>query len=80
MIRALLPLLFVLTTAMACPKEELPPLPPAADMCALYSSYRYGAAAAAAEAPDALDKHNANEAVFMQRCLLGDRSKSLGPR
>lgn len=59
-------------------KEEL--LPPAADMCALYSSYRYNAAAAAVEATDALDRHNSNERVFMERCLLGDRSRSMGPR
>ena len=71
----------VAITAAGCTaKPELPPLPPAADMCSLYSSYRYSPAAAAVESTDALDKHNANEAVFLTRCLIGDRSKSLGPR
>ena len=65
-------------------KEELPPLPPAADMCSLYSSYRYNAAAAAVEATDALDKHNSNERVFYDRCVTNapqlDPKRSGGPR
>ena len=70
--------------ACAGAKPELPPLPPAADMCALYSSYRYSAAAAAVEHPDALDKHNANEFVFYDRCVTNspklDQDRKGGPR
>lgn len=65
-------------------KPELPPLPPAADMCSLYSSYRYSPAAAAVETNDALDKHNANESVFYDRCITNnpklDPERTGGPR
>jgi hypothetical protein len=62
-------------------KPELPLPPPRADMCAGdYQSFRYGKAAAAVEEIAALRAHNFNEARYEQRCLLGDRSKSLGPR
>lgn len=63
-----------------CASDALPPIPPRADLCVLYSSYRYSVAAASIEALDALDKHNANEEAYREKCLLGDRSKSLGPR
>ena len=73
---------FALAAALAlgacAAKQELPPLPPAADMCSLYSSYRYSPPAAAVEANDALDKHNANEAVFYDRCI--SNSPKLDPK
>lgn len=64
----------------ACAKTELPPLPPRADLCIFYQPFRYSPAAAAVEALDALRAHAANEAAHHERCLLGDRGKSLGPR
>lgn len=64
-----------------CADAKLPPLPtPGPDMCLAYSSFRYSDAAAKVEALDALRKHNANEITFAKDCLLGDRSKSGGPR
>lgn len=74
----------VLALAACAAKPELPPIPPAADMCALYSSYRYSAAAAAVETPDALDKHNANERIHYDRCVTNspklDPDRKGGPR
>lgn len=62
-------------------KPELPQAPLRADMCqGDYQSFRYGKAAAALEEIAALRAHNFNEARYAERCLLGDRSKSLGPR
>lgn len=62
-------------------KPELPPPAPRADMCGGdYQSFRYSPDAAAVEKIDALRAHNFNEARYEQRCLLGDRAKSLGPR
>lgn len=76
-----IPCLAAILLLSACAKEPPPILPPQEpSLCALYSSFRYSPAAAAAEALDALDKHNANERAFMEKCLLGDREKSLGPR
>jgi len=77
-------LLCALALGACAEKAELPPIPPPADMCALYSSYRYSPAAAAVENPDALDKHNANERVFYDRCIANhpalDPKRSGGPR
>lgn len=64
----------------ACAKEPpaiLPPQEPS--LCALYSSFRYSSAAAAVEAPDALDKHIANERAFHEKCLI-DQGRAGGPR
>lgn len=72
--------ILVLTLGACADKADLSPLPPRADLCVHYSSFRYSAAAAAVEAMAALDAHNSNEAAFAEKCLLGDRSKSLGPR
>lgn len=78
--RNLVLMLTVGTVAAACaPKPELPPLQPAADMCALYRSYAYSAAAAAVESIDSLRSHVANEAAFSQKCLL-DPNRKGGPR
>lgn len=64
----------------ACAKEPPPILPPQEpSLCALYSSYRYSPAAAAVEAPDALDKHIANERAFHEKCLI-DPARTGGPR
>jgi len=73
-------LMLLIIALSGCAKQELPPLPPAADMCALYSSYRYSPAAAQVEELSALRAHASNEEIFANKCLLGDRSKSLGPR
>lgn len=67
--------------ASACgPSTKLPPLPPQADFCTFYQSYRYSKAAATVEEIDALRRHNANEMAFQEKCLLPDRPNSLGPR
>lgn len=64
----------------ACAKEPPPVLPPQEpSLCALYSSFRYSPAAAAVEALDALDKHNANERAFHEKCLI-DPDRTGGPR
>jgi hypothetical protein len=73
------------TMVAACTaKPELPPLPPTADGCALYSSYNYSPAAAAVESLDAITKHHSNEAWFYQHCVADhpalDPKRSGGPR
>lgn len=65
---------------MACASKDLPPLPPAADMCALYRSYTYAPAAAAVESIDSLRSHVANEAAFQMKCLAPNPTTPGGPR
>lgn len=68
------------TLLAGCSKEPPPILPPQEpSLCALYSSFRYSPAAAAVEAPDALDKHIANERAFHEKCLI-DPDRKGGPR
>lgn len=81
---ALALIIAIALAACAAAKPELPPPPPAADLCAHYNSYRYAPAAAAVEMPDALDKHNANESVFYDKCITNspklDPNRQGGPR
>lgn len=80
-VRALYPLLIGGALSACGPATKLPPLPtPGPDYCSFYQSFRYSPAAAAVEAIDALRKHNANEIGFAEKCLLGPRPDSLGPR
>lgn len=78
--RPRLALAALLLPAACAAKPELPPAPPRADLCIFYQPFRYSPAAAAVEALAALRAHAANEAAHHERCLLGDRGKSLGPR
>ena len=71
-------------SACGTTKQELPPPAPRADLCIEYNSYKYSKAAAAVEALDALDKHNANESAFYDRCITNhpalDPERQGGPR
>lgn len=85
MTRLTIPYLFVTAALAACAKEPPPILPPQEpSLCALYNSYRYSAAAAAVESTDALDKHNANERAFYEKCITNhpklDPERKGGPR
>lgn len=60
------------------PSTKLPPLPPAADLCIYYASYRYSPAAAAVEAIEALQKHAGNEDAFYNKCISGKQSQNPG--
>lgn len=75
----------MISLAACGPQTKLPPLPtPGPDMCLLYRSFGYAAAAAAVEVIDTLKKHNANESDFYDRCVTNspklDPARPKGPR
>jgi hypothetical protein len=75
---SLIPMLIALS---ACGSNaKLPPLPPRADLCILYTPWAMSAPAAAVETIPNLRAHAANQEHHHQKCLLGDRAGSLGPR
>jgi len=65
-------------------KPELPPLPPAADLCTFYSPWQMSAPAAAVETIGNLRTHAANNTAHYDKCVANhpalDPKRAGGPR
>lgn len=83
MIRKLCAALCVLGLA-GCASKAVPDLPPTVDACSGMVPVRINVKAGALMITEGdrgeLEKNAANNRFLAEKCLLGDRAKSLGPR